>query len=162
MIFLKTRPQPVCKWTGFCFMLCENISKQLCNKFYFTSYIEAEQNESEDFSKKETITMLKDNVKLNLNELSQIAGGTVKECEELLDAYGGPDALGFWGPCGYFGNYNQTYARALEKALKKDFNVDAYISVGFGGTGFHAVNNTYSINGKSLSHKEVLDMIKAA
>lgn len=106
--------------------------------------------------------MLKDNAKLNINELNHISGGTVKECDELVDAYGGPDALGFVGPRGYCGNMYQAYAIALEKALKEDFNVDAYVSVGYGGTGFRSIHNTYSINGKSLSHQEVIDMIKAA
>ncbi|MBO6305017.1 MAG: hypothetical protein J6M62_08090 [Selenomonadaceae bacterium] len=120
--------------------------------------------------------MLKNNAKLNQNELNCVVGGTVAEFIEIMDAVAGsrkaldgvPSALcsvlDMLGPAGMIGKSAVIAAAAtpLEKALKKDLNIDAYISVGWAGTGFRSTHNRYSINGKSISHQEVLDMIRAA
>ena len=108
-------------------------------------------------------------------ELDNVAGGTVKELEELFAAVS--DNAGIGGDLGAvvqafsrdnFGHgdhnkyiTNAAMAPAFEKALKNDLGIDAYISVGWRGTGFRSVPNTYSINGKSISHQEVLQMINA-
>ena len=119
--------------------------------------------------------MLKNNAKLNFDELNQVAGGTVKEYEEIIDAVGSGTfmdginsslrtVIEMLGPAGLAGKsavYAAT-AGAMEKALKADLGIDAYISVGWGGTGFRSTNNRYSKDGKSLSHQEVLDIIRAA
>ena len=119
--------------------------------------------------------MIKNNAKLNFDELNQVAGGTVKEYEEILDAVGSGHWIGdvnsalrtiieMLGPVGLAGKsavYAAT-AGAMEKALKADLGIDAYISVGWGGTGFRSTHNRYSRDGKTLSHQEVLDIIRAA
>lgn len=116
--------------------------------------------------------MLKNSAKLNFDELNQVAGGTVKEYEEIIDAIGSGTFVNSYlrtvikmlGPVGLVGKsaaYAAT-AKPMEKALKHDFGIDAYISVGWGGTGFCSTHNTYSKDGKSLSHQEVLDILRAA
>ena len=49
----------------------------------------------------------------------------------------------------------------MEKALKDCYGIDAYISIGWLGTGFRESGNRYSKDGKSLSHSEVLNIIAA-
>ena len=119
--------------------------------------------------------MLKKFSKLNQNELTKVAGGTVTETIEIMDAIasnhkvldGVPSALcsvlDIIGPAGMAGKSAVigTMAKPLENALKADLGIDAYISVGWLGTGFRSTNNRYSKDGKSLSHQEVLDMIRA-
>lgn len=107
--------------------------------------------------------------KINDFELNKVAGGTLKEFKELFNAYENKGKVkemvaeltcpGSYIP---YEDRNILFARVVEKALKQDFNIDAYISVGFCGTGFRSVPNTYSLNGKTLSHQEVLNIVKAA
>ena len=109
-------------------------------------------------------------------ELNNVVGGTVKETGELWDAidtYTGfagdvfsalrnnMEILGFAGCVGKSAAM-LAMAPLMEKTLKEAFGIDAYISVGWGGTGFRSTNNRYSLNGKSLSQQEVVEMIKAA
>ena len=114
--------------------------------------------------------------RLDAYELDNVVGGTVAEFEEIIDA--GNSKIGFagdigtaarkaldlLGPAGSLGKSAAYLALAplYEKALKNDLGIDAYISVGWGGTGFRSTHNRYSLNGKSLSQQEVIDMIKAA
>lgn len=101
-------------------------------------------------------------------ELGKVAGGTVKEFEEIMDAcYNkqktsgaiGAFASELWSPGSYFTRSSYvSLVPAFEKVLKQDLNIDTHISVGWNGTGFRSVPNTYSINGKSISHQEVLNM----
>ena len=121
--------------------------------------------------------MLKNNAKLNFEELNQVAGGTVKEFNEIFDAYnslggsylesissGARELLDILGPAGSAAKSAVicALAKPFEKALKHDFGIDAYISVGWGGTGFRSTHNRYSKDGKSLSHQEVIEMIRTA
>ena len=121
--------------------------------------------------------MLKNTAKLNITELDNVAGGTVKEFNEIFDAYnslagsymesigsGARELLDILGTAGSGAKSAVICALAtpFEKALKHDFDIDAYISVGWGGTGFRSTHNRYSKNGKSLTHQEVVDMIRAA
>ena len=120
--------------------------------------------------------MLKNTAKLSKNELTKVVGGTVAEFIEIMDAVAGnhkaldgvPSALctvlDMIGPAGMAGKSAVIAAAAtpLENALKKDLGIDAYVSVGWLGTGFRSTHNRYSKDGKSLSHQEVLDMIRAA
>ena len=109
-------------------------------------------------------------------ELNKVSGGTVAEFEEILDACNSRvgiagdvfttarKVLDILGPIGSAGKSAVLLAlsKPMEKALKHDFNIDAYISVGWGGTGFRSTHNRYSKDGKSLSQQEVINMIKAA
>ena len=120
--------------------------------------------------------MLKNTAKLSKNELTKVAGGTVKEFIEIMEAVGGnyknlnrtSSAL-----CNVvdmvdsaFGGINSKVIEAavkpLEYALKNDLGINANIDVGMRGTGICQSSNKYSINGKNISHTEVLNMIKAA
>lgn len=119
--------------------------------------------------------MLKKFEKLNKGELTKVAGGTVAETIEIMDAVasnhkaldGLPSALcsilDIIGPAGMAGKSAVIGATAkpLENALKADLGIDAYISVGWLGTGYRSTHNRYSKDGKGLSHQEVLDMIRA-
>ena len=112
--------------------------------------------------------------RLDAYELDRVVGGTVAEFEELLDAFNtklgffgdissaARKALDMLGPGGSLGKSAAYVALApcFEKALKHDLNIDTYISVGWGGTGFRSTHNRYSIDGKSVSHQEVLQMIR--
>lgn len=114
--------------------------------------------------------------KMNEFELDNVSGGTVTEFEEILDAGNSKigiagdlgsaarKALDMLGPGGSMAKSAayMVLAPMWEKALKHDLNIDAYISIGWLGTGIRSTHNRYSINGKSISHQEVLNMIKAA
>ena len=121
--------------------------------------------------------MLKNTAKLNITELDNVAGGTVKEFNEVFDAFGDQvgslfkdvgaaarDVLDLLGPGGSAAKSAVILALSvpMEKVLKKAYNIDAYVSVGWGGTGFRSTHNRYSRDGKSLTHQEVLDILKAA
>ena len=115
--------------------------------------------------------------KMNDVELTNVAGGTVKEFNEVFDAFGSQvgslfkdvgaaarDVLDMLGPGGSAAKSAVILALSvpMEKVLKNDYNIDAYVSVGWGGTGFRSTHNRYSRDGKSLTHQEVLDIIRAA
>ena len=107
--------------------------------------------------------MFKNSNRMNDFELDNVVGGTVAEFEEILDAVNGKiglfgdmssaarKALDLLGPAGSLGKSAAYLALApmFEKALKNDLDIDAYISVGWGGTGIRSTHNSYSINGKS-------------
>ena len=114
--------------------------------------------------------------RMNDFELDNVSGGTVTEFEEILDA--GNSKIGFAGDLGgaarkaldLLGPASSMAKSAAymilapmwEKALKKDLNIDANISIGWLGTGFRSSHNSYSIDGKGISHQEVINMIKTA
>ena len=166
------------------FTLKKSAEKNLANFLFFcvTFFIERRIRNvtkiNQDVIKKETITMTN---KMAMNkiddfELNKVSGGTVAEFEEILDACNSHigiaedvfttarKALDLLGPIGSAGKSAVllVLSKPIEKALKHDFNIDAYISVGWGGTGFRSTHNRYSINGKSISQQEVINMIKAA
>lgn len=115
-------------------------------------------------------------IEMNDMELDNISGGTCGELNELLDAIDSrAGAVGIMEKsvrtagdrCFSFGitqfaNIATRNAAApiCEKILKDSFGIDSYISIGWGGTGIRSVNNSYSKNGKSLSHAEVLKIIQ--
>ena len=110
--------------------------------------------------------MLKKFEKLEKSELSKVTGGTIKEFEELMDAYGKErldKMLGALIHGDYYGKrVNLIYAAAIKKLLDNDFGIDATINVGLDGSGYRETANKYALKGKHLTHREVLDMIKAA
>ena len=104
--------------------------------------------------------MLKKTAKLSKNELTKVAGGTLKETKELMNALSkdGVNTV-------FISNIQigiSAFLPTIEKALKEGYNIDADLSVGWGGTGFRETQNKYSINGKNISHQDVIAMIKAA
>ncbi len=99
--------------------------------------------------------MLKDNAKLNLNALNQVSGGTIKELEGLIKAYG-KDILEGFGPYSGISNTNIVKAEVMEGILDK-MGISADISVGWRGTGFRQRKNTYFDNtaNRNLTQTEV-------
>ena len=111
---------------------------------------------------------------LNDAELENISGGTVAQFEEIYSAL--EKQAGVAGdisnglrkilsliPGGDIGTavWRNAAAPIAEKALKDCYGIDAYISIGWLGTGFRESGNRYSKGGKSLTHAEVLDIIAA-
>ena len=112
---------------------------------------------------------------LNDAQLDQISGGTVAQFEEIYSAL--EKQAGVAGdisnglrkildaiPGGDIGTavWRNAAAPLAEKALKDCYGIDAYISIGWLGTGFRESGNRYSKDGKSLTHAQVLDIINAA
>ena len=96
-------------------------------------------------------------------------GGTCEQLHELTKAFtSNNNVLNFFADAAEFaGNYkagclgNIPLAYAMESFLKKDFHINSNISVGWGGSGFREVNNTYSeIGGKALSQADVVARLK--
>ena len=112
---------------------------------------------------------------LNDAQLDQTSGGTVAEFEDIYSAL--EKQAGVAGnisnglrtilnliPGGDIGTavWRNAAAPIAEKALKDCYGIDAYISIGWVGTGFRESGNRYSKDGKSLTHAQVLDIINAA
>ena len=111
---------------------------------------------------------------LNDAQLDQISGGKIAEHDELWNAL--EQQAGVAGsinnglrkilnaiPGGDIGTaaWRTAAAPVMEKGLKDCYGIDAYISIGWLGTGFRESGNRYSKDGKSLSHAEVLNIIAA-
>lgn len=102
---------------------------------------------------------------LNEEQLDKVAGGTVAQLHELLDAVAGnSDVLKFLTGATelsttIFPVANIPLAYAMENQLKK-LGIDSNISVGWLGTGVRESGNTYSRNGQGMSHEEVVQFIK--
>ena len=99
-------------------------------------------------------------------ELDNVAGGTFDENEELQDAIGKVREIdGFIS--GVPGKINTYVPKSdLDDYLKKYYNIDANTHGQWGiGSGApieeEDVPNTYSLNGKSITHQEVLNIIKS-
>lgn len=90
-------------------------------------------------------------------ELNQVAGGTVKELEELVDACGAMATFQTHIPLS-----NRADAAYVKDYLRDKIGIDANISLGVAGTGLFSKHNTYKdrYTGRSLTHKEVLERIK--
>ena len=101
--------------------------------------------------------MLKKTTKLSNNELTKVAGGTVKELEELLDACGAMATFQTHIPIS-----NKADAAYVKDYLHDKIGIDANISIGVVGTGLFSKHNTYKdrYTGRSLTHEEVLERIK--
>lgn len=97
-------------------------------------------------------------------KINNVAGGTVEELSELVKATLGNEGLkGFLGDLyevigNKFPPGNIIMAGSMEKALDL-MGIKAYISVGWGGSGFRSVNNSYSKDGKPMTHAEVCKYI---
>ncbi len=101
--------------------------------------------------------MLNNNAKLSTNELNQVAGGTVKELEELVEACGAMATFQTHIPLS-----NRADASYVRDYLRNKIGIDANISLGVAGTGLFSKHNTYKdlYTGRSMTHKEVLERIK--
>ena len=101
--------------------------------------------------------MLKNNAKLNQNELNQVAGGTIKELEELVEACGAMATFQTHVPIS-----NKADAAYVKDYLRDKIGIEANISIGVVGTGLFSKHNTYKdiYTGRSLTHKEVLERIR--
>ena len=101
---------------------------------------------------------------LNDEQLDSVAGGTVGQLHELVNAMAGNnDLMKFLTgaseiAAGIFPAANIPLAYAMEDQLKK-LGISSNISVGWLGTGVRESGNTYSMNGKGMSHEEVVDFI---
>ena len=98
--------------------------------------------------------------KINEAALEQVAGGTVKEFEELLSAVSdniivrGAAKLDSHAPVA-----NVYIAKVIENELLK-IGLEAQIDLGFAGTGIGSGHNKYRLNGKDISHKEACDYVR--
>ena len=106
--------------------------------------------------------MLNNNAKLNQNELNQVAGGTVKELEGLVEACFDNS---FLKKC--FGGGVHVPTAAIATAYKmedllNDMGISADISVGIGGTGAFSNHNKYydRVQNRKLSQSEVEDRLR--
>lgn len=119
--------------------------------------------------------MLKNQNALSFDELDQVSAATVGELNEIISAMedvsgtagkvsgGLRKVLGFL-PYEKVGTsaYNLIMAPVVEKGLKSELGIDANTSIGWLGSDFRSSHNTYKLNGKAISHQEVLNMIKSA
>ena len=98
--------------------------------------------------------------KMNNEELNMVAGGTVKEFEEILSAFSdNPVVKGAAALDAHTPGANTLAARLIKKELLK-MGLEAEIDLGWGGTGIGSEHNKYRLNGKSISHKEACDYIR--
>ena len=96
-------------------------------------------------------------------ELEKVAGGTVKELEDLSKEILGNPTLKSLGKIeSHIPVVNRGIADAVEGILKDQLNIDADISLGFLGTGAGSSKNTYRDmkTGQYITHQDVLDRIK--
>ena len=102
---------------------------------------------------------------LSEEQLDNVAGGTVAQLRELLNAVAGnSDVLKFLTGATelstkIFPVANIPLAYAMEDQLKK-LGIDSNISVGWFGTDTRESGNTYSRNGQGMSHEEVVQFIQ--
>ena len=105
-----------------------------------------------------------DNEILSDEELDNVAGGTVSETYQLRKAIGEVYFVKDGQPAPFY-----TYLPENEVAgyLKKTYNIDATLNFGDYDPASHDYvtegdPNQYSINGKSLTHQQVLGIINIA
>ena len=97
---------------------------------------------------------------LTEQELNEVAGGTVKEFDELLSAVSdNPIVRGAAKLDSHTPVANTLMARVIEKQLL-NIGLEADIDLGWGGTGIGSKHNKYRLNGKDISHKEACDYIR--
>ncbi len=106
---------------------------------------------------------------LDMDQMENVAGGTVAETRLLMDTIldhkkDGDVAKFFMNvldniPGGKLAG-NCAYAYAVEKVLKDKFGIDSGCSVGWGGSGFRESHNWFKKDGKNLSMGQVIDIIK--
>ena len=97
--------------------------------------------------------------KLELEQLENVSGGTVKEYGELLDALESSYIVN--GVATHVPLINHATAADLENTLRA-YDVDADISLGFAGLGICSDPNTYrdSVTGETLTHEQVLNRLR--
>ena len=114
--------------------------------------------------------MINNSEMMSLEALDEVSGGTVAELQELRKTileHGSAGnsaamvALNILedmekGITTLSDASNVISAYAMEHVLKKCYGIKANISVGWGGSGFREVNNSYN----GLTHEEVLNIIK--
>ena len=95
--------------------------------------------------------------KMNEMELNEVAGGTVKELEELVEACNSLASFQTHIPLS-----NIVDAGYIRDFLRDKMGIEANISLGFCGTGIGSKHNTYKdmYNGRSYTHEEVLQRIR--
>ena len=97
---------------------------------------------------------------LTEQELNEVAGGTVKEFDELLSAVSdNPIVRGAAKLDSHTPVANAYIARVIEKQLL-NIGLEADIDLGWGGTGIGSKHNKYRLNGKDISHKEACDYVR--
>ena len=116
-----------------------------------------------------------ENEALTMEALENVNGGTVAEFNDIWNAL--EKQAGVAGdisnglrkildllPGGDVGSaaWRMAAAPLAEKMLKDCYGIKSNISIGWVGTGFRESHNSYSKNGKGLSHQQVLDIINAA
>ena len=86
-------------------------------------------------------------------------GEYVKSNNNILNFFADAAELATKIKVGCIGNIPLAYA--MENVLNKDLGIKSNISVGWGGSGFREVGNSYSeiATGKALSHAEVVKRI---
>ena len=96
---------------------------------------------------------------MELEQLENVSGGTVKEYGELLDAL--EQSYFVNGLATHVPLYNNLTAADMEDILQA-YNVDADISLGFAGLGICSDPNVYkdSVTGETLTHEQVLNRIR--
>ena len=112
---------------------------------------------------------------MNAEELEKVSGGTVAEFTEIyaaLEKKAGTVGVISEGlrtildhiPGGKIGKsvWNNGGVRIAESLLKDCFGINSDMKIGVLGSGWGEKGNIYSKNGKSLTHQQVLDIIKAA
>ena len=100
---------------------------------------------------------------LKSDELEQVTGGTVKEYEQLVSAIVGNDKLRALGELSTHVPIGNLISREyVEDFLDEHLGIKADISLGVLGTGAFSSHNTYTDKGtgRSLTHEEVIDIIK--
>ena len=97
-------------------------------------------------------------------QLDQVAGGTVKEYEEICSAMANNPILKSILETGsHVPISNQVDKVLVEDILKVEMGIKADISLGFLGTGLGSKSNTYKDlrnGGRSMTHAEVINRIK--
>ena len=116
-------------------------------------------------SLKEDKTMKQDNRQLSVEELQNVSGGNYWEVKDLIELLIWDDRVG----AKYENEYRQAYEIVMaavglnEKSnpYNDDIAVEMMRLIGFeGDISKHNQGNTYILNGKSMTHQEVLNYLK--
>ena len=102
------------------------------------------------------------NEMMTMEQLDNVAGGTIAELKELVGALQSNSvARGLGKAYSHIPAVSEAIKYGVAKELFK-MGIEADISVGFCGTGIGSKNNKYrdTSTGKSLTHAEVLNRIK--
>ena len=116
-------------------------------------------------SREENLKKINDQLEqLTDDELDQVAGGTVREYEEICSAMANNPILKSILETGsHVPISNQVDKVLIEDVLKVEMGIKADISLGFLGTGLGSDPNTYKDlrnGGQSMTHAQVINRIK--